>query len=187
MLSLHRLISRLFSLIINVTFIIQLKTTQWSTCSTACLDIFTNALHLRDASSISVLTVVFWVKLGQPIPLLFSASTCSEENFWGEWPDTLELRFYVPHDTEQVILEPISWLCAEETKPNTTKASNPEKIILHKMWSKNFAKRLASHVMPLLRVNDPFCCVHQAETPNAFQWARQPQKLPLLMGDLDPI
>jgi len=26
-----------------------------------------------------------------------------------------------------------------------------------------------------------------AETPNAFQWARQPQKLPINMGDLDPI
>jgi len=33
----------------------------------------------------------------------------------------------------------------------------------------------------------PFCCVFTAaETPNAFQWAGQPPKLPLLFGDLDP-
>ena len=39
----------------------------------------------------------------------------------------IELRFYVPLDTKQVISEmfsqPICWLSTEETKPNTTKAS----------------------------------------------------------------
>ena len=38
----------------------------------------------------------------------------------------IELRFYVPRDTKQFVLEtvhfpqPISWLITEETKPNTT-------------------------------------------------------------------
>jgi len=32
-----------------------------------------------------------------------------------------------------------------------------------------------------------FCCVHSiAVTHNAFQWAGQPQKLPIPLGDLDP-
>ena len=38
-------------------------------------------------------------------------------------------------------------------------------------------------LMPLLF----FCCVHSiAVTHNAFQWAGQPQKLPIPLGDLDP-
>jgi len=33
----------------------------------------------------------------------------------------------------------------------------------------------------------PFAAYTTAETPNAFQWAKQPPKLPLLVDDLDPM
>jgi len=61
------------------------------------------------------------LRVGFRINSVFLNTTHISKQSTGYW-----LRFYIPLDTKQVILQmlpkPISWLDMEETKPNTIKA-----------------------------------------------------------------
>lgn len=57
-------------------------------------------------------------------------------------------------------------------------------------WSKSFDGNAASHVVPSLKFKDstiPFAVHTATETPNVFQWVKQPYRIPIAVGDLEPI